>query len=59
MKVSDLLEIYPSKAAIARALKISPAALTKWGNEVPLLRQYELQAITAGRVQVDNNKRVA
>lgn len=37
------LQVYGTKAALARKLNVKPPALTQWGDRVPLLHQYRLK----------------
>jgi DNA-binding transcriptional regulator YdaS (Cro superfamily) len=39
-------------AQIAKALKVSRAAVNQWGEIVPELSAYRLQSITRGRLRV-------
>jgi hypothetical protein len=43
MKTDQLVRLYGSKTAIAEALTISKQAISEWGDDVPLLRQYQLR----------------
>ncbi len=42
MKTKDAIQEFGSQAALARALGISRAAVAKWGDDVPRLREYEI-----------------
>lgn len=48
MRKCDAIEYFGSQAALARALDIKPQSINDWGDEVPALRQLQLEAITAG-----------
>lgn len=39
------------KIDLARALGIRPSAVTMWGNEIPLLRQYQIEHLTKGALK--------
>lgn len=56
MNISEVLCVYGTKKAIADALGIHKSAVTKWGNQVPLLRQFQLQQATAGRLVAEKTK---
>lgn len=47
MKTRDVIEKYGTQAKIAEVLGISAAAVAQWGEDVPLLRQYQLREIEA------------
>ncbi|WP_339885626.1 Cro/CI family transcriptional regulator [Vreelandella maris] len=54
MKTEDAIKHFGGKKIeLARALKISPSAVTMWGEEIPLLRQYQLERITDGALKAD------
>jgi hypothetical protein len=53
MKTSDVIQFYKSKSLVAKALGISKAAVSLWGDEVPKLRAYELERLTDGALKVD------
>jgi hypothetical protein len=45
MKTRDVLRVFGSYAEIARVLGISRQAVQSWGDDVPLLRSYQLREI--------------
>lgn len=51
MKTQTAADHFGSKKKLAIALGISPSAVTMWGNEVPELRQYQLEKITKGALK--------
>lgn len=51
MKTQDAIAHYGSREALARALNIDRSASYHWGEEVPLLRAYQLQILTNGKLQ--------
>lgn len=54
MKTEDAIKHFGGKKIeLAKALKISPSAVTMWGDEIPLLRQYQLERITDGALKAD------
>lgn len=54
MKTEDAIKHFGGKKIeLARALKISPSAVTMWGDDVPLLRQYQLERITDGALKAE------
>ena len=52
MLTKDAVEFFDGKSKLAAALKISPAAVSQWGPRIPMLRQFELQAITEGKLKI-------
>ena len=53
MLTETALKHFKTQAAIARALDISPAAVSKWPEIVPLESATALEIITSGELQVD------
>jgi hypothetical protein len=43
MKTTLLVRLYGSKTALADALGIYKQAISQWGDDAPLLRQYQLR----------------
>lgn len=39
------------KIDLAKALGIRPSAVTMWGDEIPMLRQYQIEHLTKGELQ--------
>jgi transcriptional repressor of cell division inhibition gene dicB len=52
MTMKQVLSHFGTQTKVAEALKISQAAVAQWGDEVPLLRQYQLERITEGELKV-------
>ena len=53
MLKKDAIEHFKTQDNIADALKISAAAVSRWGEVVPLLRAYQLQGITRGALKMN------
>lgn len=51
MKTKSAADFFGSKKKLAEALGISPSAVTMWGEEVPELRQYQIERLTRGKVK--------
>lgn len=51
MKTKVAAEFFGSKKKLAVALGISPSAVTLWGDDVPELRQYQIEHLTKGKVK--------
>lgn len=43
MKTKDLIAVFGTGVKLAKFLKITPPAVSMWGDEVPPLRQYQLR----------------
>ena len=59
MKKADAINHYGSPTLLAKALGITLQAIGQWGEEVPLLRQYQLESLTDGQLKADNAKPTA
>lgn len=53
MTMKQVMSYFGTQAKVAEALKISQAAVAQWGDEVPMLRQYQLERITKGGLKVN------
>jgi DNA-binding transcriptional regulator YdaS (Cro superfamily) len=53
MKTEDVIKLYGSQAAAARALGITRSAVSQWGDVVPLATAARLEKITAGKLVLD------
>ena len=53
MRKETAVAHFGSDVEVARALKISRQAVSKWPDIIPEGAAYKLQVITAGRLQVD------
>lgn len=59
MKTVDVIEYFGSQPKVAKALNITKQAISKWGDTVPELRQYQIEVITGGRLKSDfSNERI-
>ncbi|CAK2030993.1 transcriptional repressor of cell division inhibition gene dicB [Vibrio crassostreae] len=56
MKLNEAIKKVGSKAEICRLLKVSASAVTQWGEDVPELRQYQLEVLTNGKLKSDFTK---
>ena len=45
MKTQEVLKRYGSKVALARVLRISPQAISQWGDNLPDLQALKLEKI--------------
>jgi transcriptional repressor of cell division inhibition gene dicB len=53
MEIERVVDFYGSKAAIARALGITPVAVSRWQRDIPPLRQLQIQSLTGGKIKAD------
>ncbi|MDP9511372.1 Cro/CI family transcriptional regulator [Pseudomonas protegens] len=51
MKRQVAIDYFGSIPALAKALKITYEAVRQWGEEVPELRQYQLEKLTNGQLK--------
>ena len=51
MKTKDAAKHFGSKTKLAAALGITPSAVTMWGEDVPELRQYQIEQLTKGKLK--------
>ncbi|PWU30145.1 Cro/Cl family transcriptional regulator [Pseudomonas sp. RW407] len=58
MTKTQAIEHFGSISALARALKVSYEAVRQW-DEVPELRQYQLERLTKGKLKADTPKDLA
>ncbi len=59
MQTRKAIEHFGSTRKLAEALGITPQAINQWGDAVPMLRQYELERVTAGKLKADLAKHSA
>lgn len=55
MKTQDAIEFFGSKAAVASVARLSRAAVSQWGERVPLGTAGLLEKISNGKLRVDLN----
>lgn len=53
MKTDQAVSHFGSKKKLAEALDISPSAVTLWGEEIPRLRQFQIQMLTGGLLNAE------
>ena len=54
MRKEDAVNHFGSAKKLADALGITKGSISQWGEDVPLLRAYELEKITGGKLKVSN-----
>ena len=53
MKTSDVIEFFGGAAQAAKKIGITHQAIYKWGETVPPVRQWHIQALTDGALQAE------
>lgn len=53
MLTKDVIDFYGTKIAVARALGISPSAVTQWQEIVPEKQAYRIQILTGGKLKIN------
>jgi len=53
MKKDDVVSYFGSVGNVAKALGISHASVSGWGEVIPKGRAFEIQALTAEKLKVD------
>ena len=56
MNIKDAINYYGSRSKLARALDVTPQAINNWGEELPMLRQYQIEVLTKGKLIADKGK---
>jgi transcriptional repressor of cell division inhibition gene dicB len=54
MNKSDAVAYFGGGSKLAQALGISPGAVSQWPEQVPLLRQLQLQTLTGGELKASD-----
>ncbi len=54
MTKTEAIEHFGNASAVAKALGLSRAAISGWGDEVPLLRQMQIERLTKGKLKADD-----
>lgn len=57
MTREEVLKHFKTVANLASELGITPQAVYDWGDRVPEGRQWQIQAITKGKLKAGTNKR--
>lgn len=59
MNRADAINHFNGIAPLAKALGITYEAVRQWGEEIPELRQYQLELVTNGQLKADKKKTAA
>lgn len=53
MKKADVIAFFGSQRKVAQALGISHVAVSRWPEDIPPLRAYEIERITNGALEAN------
>lgn len=53
MNRSEALNYYKTQTALAEALGIGQSSVAEWGEDIPPLRQIQLERLTLGALRAD------
>lgn len=56
MNRADAIKHFEGITPLAKALGITYEAVRQWGDEIPELRQYQLELVTNGQLKADKKK---
>ena len=58
MRTTDAVKHFGTQVELAKALGITEGAVSQWGESPPVLRQYQIQALTKGKLKAAPKKSV-
>ncbi|SDS43247.1 Cro/CI family transcriptional regulator [Pseudomonas prosekii] len=59
MNRADAIKHFKGITPLAKALGITYEAVRQWGDEIPQLRQYQLELLTNGQLKADTKQSAA
>lgn len=59
MLKADVIDYFGGVGSAAKALGITSNAVSQWDDAVPLLRQYQIERVTSGKLKADATKNIA
>lgn len=59
MNRADAINYFKGIAPLAKALGITYEAVRQWGDEIPQLRQYQLELVTNGQLKAEKKQSAA
>lgn len=59
MQTKDVISHFGDQVKAASALGITPSAISQWGDAPPMVRQYQIQVITKGKLKVSAKRETA
>jgi DNA-binding transcriptional regulator YdaS (Cro superfamily) len=54
MKKDTAIAYFGNRVKLAAALKIHPAAISQWGDNIPGLRAFQLEKLTKGKLKASH-----
>ncbi|MBB20218.1 MAG: Cro/Cl family transcriptional regulator [Rickettsiales bacterium] len=54
MTKTEVIEHFGSASNVARALQVTRQSVSSWPDEIPLLRQMQIEKLTGGKLKADN-----
>ena len=52
----EVITHFGSCSSIAEALGVSKSSVSQWGETIPLLRAYQIEKLTGGKLKVEEFK---
>lgn len=59
MKKAEVIEYFGGVVKTAKALGITKGAVSQWGEQIPMLRAYQIERITSGRLKVQPEVKIS
>ena len=59
MQTKDVIAHFGDQVKAAAALGITPSAISQWGEVPPMVRQYQIQVITKGKLKASQKRTAA
>ena len=56
MTTNEAIAYFRTRAALARAIAVTPGAVSQWGEHPPIGRQYEIEVRTGGDLKADRDE---
>ena len=53
MTTQQAIRHFGSQAKLAKALGIKPPSVSVWGERPPMLRQFQIERLTGGKLKAD------
>lgn len=53
MKKAEVVSFFGNQTKVAKALGITHVAVSKWGDDIPQLRAYQIERITKGALKAE------
>lgn len=53
MKTQEAADFFGSRVKLAKAMGVSPSAITGWGEYPPISRQYQIQVLSKNKLKAE------